>query len=69
MNIGAFLLTNFLNGILGIFLLILGYFIFDLITPKWDFTEVFREKGISGGAIIVASFLLGLSIIIAATGF
>lgn len=69
MNIGTFVLANFLNGVLGIAFLFVGYFLFDKLTPKWDFTEVFREKGVSGGAIIVAAFLLGLSIVIAATGF
>lgn len=69
MNIWNFLLTNLLNGILGGALLLLFYFLFDKMTPKWDFTEVFREKGISGGAIIVAAFLLGLSIILSSATF
>lgn len=69
MNIPLFLLTNFLNGVLGICLLLMGFFIFDKITPNWSFINVFKEKGISGGSIIVSSFLIGLSIIIAATGF
>lgn len=69
MNISTFLITNLVNGLIGILLLLFGFFIFNIITPKWNFTDVFREKGISGGAIVVAAFLLGLSIIIAATGF
>ena len=69
MNIWNFLLTNLLNGILSGALLLLFYFLFDKMTPKWDFTEVFREKGISGGAIIVAAFLLGLSIILSSATF
>ena len=68
-NISTFLLTNLLNGIMGIILLLLGFFIFNKFTPNWDFTDVFKTKGISGGAIVVAAYLIGLSIIIAATGF
>lgn len=66
MDIGSFLLANVLNGIIALALLLAGYFTFDRMTPKWNFTEVFSEKGVSGGAIIVAAFLLGLSIVIAA---
>ncbi len=69
MNIGNFLLTNTLNGLLGIVLLLIGFFTFNLLTPKWSFTDVFNSKGVSGGAIVVAAFLLGLSITIAAAGF
>jgi len=40
-----------------------------MLTPEWDFTDVFSEKGVSGGAVVVAAYLLGLSIVIGATGF
>jgi uncharacterized membrane protein YjfL (UPF0719 family) len=66
MDIGSFLLANVLNGLIALALLLAGYFVFDRMTPKWDFTEVFSEKGVSGGAIIVAAFLLGLAIVVAA---
>lgn len=69
MNIGAYLITNLVNGIMAMALLLAGFFIFNLLTPKWDFEEVFRAKGISGGAVIVAAFLLGMSIVIAAGCF
>jgi len=69
MNIMGFLFTNLLNGILGIALLLAGYFLFDKMTPKWNFTEVFSEKGVSGGALIVAAFLLVLSIILSSAAF
>jgi uncharacterized membrane protein YjfL (UPF0719 family) len=66
MDIGSFLLANVLNGLIALALLLAGYFVFDRMTPKWDFTEVFSEKGISGGAIVVAAFILGLAIVVAA---
>jgi len=68
-NILTFLLTNLLNGIMGITMLLLGFFIFDRFTPNWDFTDAFKTKGFSGGAIVVAAYLISLSIIVAATGF
>jgi len=69
MNIGSFLLANGLNGLMAIAMLLAGFFIFDKLTPRWNFTNVFREKGLSGGAIVVAAFLIGLSLVIAAAGF
>lgn len=69
MNLWTFLAANGLNGLMAIIMLLAGFFIFDKLTPNWDFINVFQEKGISGGAIIVAAFLLGLSIVIAAAGF
>ncbi len=71
MNIWNFLLTNALNGFVGILLLLIGFFVFDILTSQisgWHFGYLFQQKGISGGAIVVAVFLLSLSIIIATTG-
>ena len=69
MNIGSFLLANLLNGIMAMAMLLIGFFVFNILTPNWDFTGVFKTKGISGGAVVVAAFLLGMSIVIAAAGF
>lgn len=64
MNISAFLITNLVNGFMGILLLVLGYIIFDKITPRSDFDEIFNGKTFNGGSIIVAAFILGLAIVI-----
>jgi len=69
MNLVDFLWANFLNGAMAIGLLLVGFFLFNILTPNWNFTHVFKEKGLSGGALVVAAYLLGLSIIIAAAGF
>lgn len=69
MDIGRFILTNGLNGLLAMGLLLVGYIVFNIITPDWNFAEVFSEKGVSGGAIIVAAFLLGLSIVISSAAY
>lgn len=69
MDVTTFLITNLLNGLIGVVLLLGGYKIFDLITPKWNFQQVFKEKGISGGAIIVSAFLIALAMVISSTAF
>ena len=68
MNIWLFLLTNFLNGIIGIILLIGAYKLFDLVTPRWNFHEVFKSHPL-GGSIVISAFILGLSAIICSAAF
>lgn len=63
-----YILTNLLNGVLGIILLIAGYKIFDWLTPKWDFIKAFKNNNISG-SIIISTFILGLAIVIASAAF
>ncbi|MEI8270790.1 MAG: DUF350 domain-containing protein, partial [bacterium] len=50
-------------GLLGIFLLIAGFKLFDLILTKVDFQEKMRESA-TACAIIVASFIFSLAYII-----
>ena len=51
-------------GIVAIFLVVLGYIIFDKLTPKLDFSELLN-KGNVAMAIVVGSFILGLCHVIA----
>jgi putative membrane protein len=51
-------------GILAIFLVIVGYIIFDKLTPRLDFSELLN-KGNVALAIVVGSFILGLCHVIA----
>ena len=46
-------------GILSILLIILGYILFDRLTPKLDFDDLLNKGNVSL-AIVVGSFLLGL---------
>ena len=62
-----YLLCNILNASLALFFLLFGYFLFSKLT-KWRFADVLTRQG-SGGSIVVASFLLGLSLVIAAAAF
>ena len=51
-------------GILAIFLVIIGYIIFDKLTPRLDFSDLLN-KGNVALAIVVGSFILGLCHVIA----
>jgi uncharacterized membrane protein YjfL (UPF0719 family) len=64
MNIQSFLLTNLANGVMGATLLIVGYLIFNLMTPKVNFNEIFNKDKVGGGSIIIAAFIIGLAIVI-----
>ncbi len=50
-------------GIVAIFLIVIGYVIFDKLTPKLDFDELLN-KGNIALAIVIGSFLLGLCYVI-----
>lgn len=70
MDMTSFLLTNFLNGLLAGGLLLFFYVIFDrFLTPDRKFEDVFFTKGVSGGAIVVAAFIIGLSLVLSRAAF
>ena len=69
MNIRDYLLVNLLSGIMGVVLLIIGFKVFDWITPKWSFLDTFTGDKFTGGSIVIGCFLLGLAIIIARAAF
>ena len=50
-------------GIVAIFLIVLGYIVFDKLTPKLDFNDLL-SKGNVALAIVVGSFILGLCYVI-----
>ena len=65
MDIFSFLLANLTNGLIAVGILILGYRAFDEITG-FQFKKVLTHENITGGSIVVAAFLLGLSLVVAA---
>lgn len=67
MSMVNFLVTNLLNGLMAIALLMAGYKVFDWLTPKWDTHEIFGQGYVSNGGLVVGAFLLGLAIVIAST--
>ena len=60
--IGAF--GSLVFGVIGIVLLILGYFLFDLITPKLDVPAELTKGNVSVG-IVVAALLIAIAIVTA----
>jgi len=50
-------------GIVAIFLIILGYVLFDKLTPKLDFDDLLNKGNVSL-AIVIGSFLLGLCYVV-----
>lgn len=51
-------------GIVGIVLLVFGYWFFDLVLTKIDFNQELKEKNIAV-AIVIAGFMIAIGIIIA----
>jgi putative membrane protein len=51
-------------GLLGIVLLLLGYFLFDWITPRIDVQKELTEKNMAV-ATVVAALLIGIAYIVA----
>ncbi len=55
-----------LFGLAGIALLIVGYYIWELVTP-YNVRKELHESKNTAVAIVVASFIIGMAIIIAAS--
>ena len=51
-------------GLAGIGLLLLGYFLFDLVTPRIDVQKELCEKNMAV-AVVVAALLLGIAYVAA----
>jgi putative membrane protein len=51
-------------GVVGIVLLLLGYWLFDLITPRIDVQKELTEKNMAV-AVVIAALLLGIAYVAA----
>ncbi|MBI3966945.1 MAG: DUF350 domain-containing protein [Chloroflexi bacterium] len=60
------MILSLLFSVLGFILLFVGYKILDLLTPEHMGKQIFEEKNVAA-AIFGAGFIIGLSIIIAAS--
>ena len=54
---------SILFGLIGIILLIFGYWIFDLVLTKLDFNEELKKNNVAV-AIVIAGFMIAIGIII-----
>jgi putative membrane protein len=59
------LFTSVVYGLVGLILLLIGYYIYELITPFSVKDELIAHRNPAVG-LVVASFILGMAIIIAA---
>jgi hypothetical protein len=59
------LLTSVVYGLLGFILLLIGYYIYELITPFSVKEELITHRNPAVG-MVVAAFILGMAIVIAA---
>jgi len=59
------LIGSLVFGILGILLTILGFKIFDLITPKIDIQKEIAEKNNMAVAVVTSAIIIGVAIIAA----
>jgi hypothetical protein len=59
------LFTSIVYGLVGLILLLIGYYIYELITPFSVKDELISHRNPAVG-IVVAAFILGMGIIIAA---
>lgn len=61
----ADMLSTVIYGLIGIFLAVVGYFVFDWITPYSLGKELVEDKNVAV-AIVVAAILLSVAIIVSA---
>jgi putative membrane protein len=58
------LVSTFAFGIVAILLIVIGYVVFDKLTPRLDFDHLLNQGNIAL-AIVVGSFILGLCFVVA----
>ncbi len=63
---GAALIATAIFGLVGIGLMLLGFKMFDWMTPKLDLEKELGENKNIAVAIVIASVIIGISIVVAA---
>ncbi len=63
-----FLITNLMNGLIALVLLLAGYKTFDLITPKLDFYEELKQSNYAV-AILLSVLFICLSFIVGTAAY
>jgi hypothetical protein len=61
----AGIISSIVYGLLGLILLLIGYYVYELITP-WSVKEELTTHRNPAVAMVVASFILGMAVVIAA---
>jgi putative membrane protein len=55
----------YIYGLLGLILLLIGYYVYELITP-WSVKEELTTHRNPAVAMVVSAFILGMAVVIAA---
>ncbi len=63
-NFWAGVVGSLVFGLLGMILLLLGYWLFDLITPRLDVQKELKDKNLAV-AVVIGALLLGIAYITA----
>ena len=61
----AGILSSIVYGLLGLILLLIGYYVYELITP-WSVKDELTTHRNPAVAMVVAAFILGMAVVIAA---
>jgi putative membrane protein len=61
----AGIISSIVYGLLGLILLLIGYYVYELITP-WSVKEELTTHRNPAVAMIVAAFIVGMAVVIAA---
>lgn len=62
-NITNSIILSIIFGLIGIILLVFGYWFFDKVLTKIDFNQELKDKNIAV-AIVIAGFMIAIGIII-----
>ena len=65
-DMGEALLSMVIFGIVGIMLMVLGFKVFDWITPKIDVQKELAERNNIAVGIVIGSVILGVAIVVVA---
>jgi len=66
-HLGAAVMAAVIFGAIGIGLILVGYKLFDWITPKINVQEELSQKQNIAVAIVVAAVIIGISLVVAAS--
>jgi hypothetical protein len=61
----AGIISSIVYGLVGLILLLIGYYVYELITP-WSVKEELITHRNPAVAMVVAAFILGMAVVIAA---
>ena len=65
-NLAGPLLAMVIFGVVGILLMVLGFKVFDWLTPRIDFQKELAERNNVAVAIVIAAVIIGVALVASA---